>query len=110
MVIRSILRGPFMLARIARTPLVICCVLGLLGIQSLATEEDQPGPKKFKGRVIAPVMTAEGGGAEWLERRDRDESEQPEKVIDALKIAPGSVVADVGAGTGYFSLRIARRI
>ena len=55
-------------------------------------------------------MTAEGGGAEWLERRDRDETEQPDKVIEALKIPPGSTVADVGAGTGYFSLRIAKRI
>jgi SAM-dependent methyltransferase len=68
------------------------------------------GPRVYKGRVIAPVMTAAGGGAEWLERSDRDATEQPEKVIDALNIVPGSVVADVGAGTGYFSLRIAKRL
>jgi SAM-dependent methyltransferase len=72
--------------------------------------ETKNGLRIYKGRVIAPVMTAGGGGAEWLERPDRDETEQPDRVIDALKIAPGSLVADVGAGTGYFSLRIARKI
>lgn len=85
-------------------------------IRSFADDDDKPasksktGPRVYKGRVIAPVMTAAGGGAEWLERPDRDETEQPDKVIEALKIAPGSVVADVGAGTGYFSIRIAKKI
>ncbi len=72
--------------------------------------KQQSGPRVFKGRAIAPVMTAAGGGAEWLEREDRDATEQPDKVIEALKIPAGSVVADVGAGTGYFSIRIAKKI
>jgi ubiquinone/menaquinone biosynthesis C-methylase UbiE len=50
------------------------------------------------------------GGADWLDRDDRAESEQPERVLDALAITPDMQVADVGAGTGYFSLRIARRL
>src|SRR5262245_46748656 len=74
------------------------------------TRQTKNGPRIYKGRVIAPVMTAAGGGAEWLERLDRDQTEQPDRVIEALKIAPGSVVADVGAGTGYFSIRIAKKI
>jgi ubiquinone/menaquinone biosynthesis C-methylase UbiE len=49
-------------------------------------------------------------GASWLERPDRERTQQPEKVLDALKIAPGSTVADIGAGTGYFSLRLAGRV
>ena len=49
-------------------------------------------------------------GADWLERADREETEQPERVLDALELHAGDVVADVGAGTGYFSLRIARRV
>ena len=49
-------------------------------------------------------------GADWLERPDREATEQPERVLDALDLHPGDVVADVGAGTGYFSLRIARRV
>ncbi len=43
-----------------------------------------------------------------LERPDRDEYQQPEKVIEALNIKPGMVVADVGAGSGYFTRRFAK--
>jgi ubiquinone/menaquinone biosynthesis C-methylase UbiE len=60
------------------------------------------------GRVIAPVMSFQG--AEWLVRPEREQEEQPEKMLDALKLRPGDVVADVGAGVGYTSLRIARRV
>jgi len=49
-------------------------------------------------------------GADWLERSNREVTQQPEKVLDALKIAPGSTVADIGAGTGYFSVRLAKRV
>ena len=59
-------------------------------------------------RAIAPAMGF--GGASWLDRPEREKTEQPEKALDALAIAPGLVVADVGAGTGYFTLRIARRV
>ena len=65
-------------------------------------------PLTYKGRVIAPVMSAEG--ADWLVRADREEFEQPEKVVDALKFQKGMIVADIGAGVGYFSLRIAKRV
>jgi ubiquinone/menaquinone biosynthesis C-methylase UbiE len=65
-------------------------------------------PKTYKGRVIAPTMSYRGAG--WLERLDRETTEQPEKVLDALNIRPGSTVADIGAGTGYFSLRLAHRV
>ncbi len=49
-------------------------------------------------------------GADWLDRSDRDTREQPEKVLDALGVGSGMVVADVGAGTGYFTARMARRV
>jgi ubiquinone/menaquinone biosynthesis C-methylase UbiE len=67
-----------------------------------------PASKTFKGRVIAPPMSYRG--ADWLDRPDRERTQQPEKVLDTLKIAPGSTVADIGAGTGYFSLRLAKRV
>ena len=66
------------------------------------------GQPEYKGRRIAQVMGA--AGADWLTREDRERFEQPEKVLDALKIQPGMTVADVGAGNGYFSLRLARRV
>src|SRR5262249_5206449 len=65
-------------------------------------------PKTYKGRVIAPAMSYLG--ADWLEREDRETTDQPEKVLDALKITPSSIVADIGAGTGYYSLRLAKRV
>jgi SAM-dependent methyltransferase len=60
------------------------------------------------GRRIAPVMGA--GGADWLERGERETEENPDGALDAIGIKPGMVVADVGAGTGYMSLRMAKRV
>ncbi|HLX45795.1 MAG TPA: class I SAM-dependent methyltransferase [Bryobacteraceae bacterium] len=60
------------------------------------------------GRRIAPVMGV--GGADWLERSEREMEEHPDAALDAIGIKPGMVVADVGAGTGYMTLRMARRV
>jgi len=60
------------------------------------------------GREIAPVMGASGAG--WLDRPERETEEAPELALDALGLRAGMVVADVGAGTGYMSLRMARRV
>ncbi|HEX8200534.1 MAG TPA: methyltransferase domain-containing protein [Isosphaeraceae bacterium] len=64
--------------------------------------------KAYQGRPIADVMSYLG--ADWLIRGSREDEEQPEAMLDALKIAPGSTVADVGAGVGYTSVRLARRV
>ena len=67
---------------------------------------DPNGTGKFyMGREIAQVMGP--GGIEWLERPEREEEEHPAKVLDALDLHPGEVVADVGAGSGYFTFRMA---
>jgi ubiquinone/menaquinone biosynthesis C-methylase UbiE len=60
------------------------------------------------GRLIAPVMSA--AGADWLDRPEREKEENPELALDAIGIRPGMTVADIGAGTGYFSLRMAKRV
>lgn len=70
------------------------------------TRRDRPG--FYKGRRIADVMSF--AGADWLVRESREQEEQPEAMLDALKIAPGAIVADVGAGVGYTSLRLSRRV
>lgn len=60
--------------------------------------------KFYKGREIAKVM----GHTEalWLERPSRQTTEQPQQVVEALNLKPTDIVADIGAGTGYFSFRI----
>jgi len=60
------------------------------------------------GRRIAPVMGM--SGVEWLERSEREVEEMPETALDAIGVRPGMVVADVGAGVGYFSVRLAKRV
>ena len=66
------------------------------------------GREYYRGRQIAPVMGYQG--ADWLIRPEREQNEQPEKVLDVLKIEKGQTVCDFGAGNGYFSLRMARRV
>jgi ubiquinone/menaquinone biosynthesis C-methylase UbiE len=64
--------------------------------------------KVYMGREIAQVMGHLGAG--WLERPDREREEQPAKAIELMQLKPTDVVADIGAGTGYFSFRIARKV
>lgn len=60
------------------------------------------------GRPIAPVMGL--SGANWLDREERQREEQPDKALAAFDLRPGMFVGDVGAGTGFYSLRIAQRV
>ncbi len=71
-------------------------------------DRSQDGRQTYKGRPIADVMSYLG--ANWLFRPERELEEQPEKMLDSLGIKPGMTVADVGAGAGYQSLRLARRV
>jgi ubiquinone/menaquinone biosynthesis C-methylase UbiE len=49
-------------------------------------------------------------GADWLDRAERDSEEEPDHAIDVLKIAKGSSVADVGAGSGYMTIKLAKKV
>ncbi len=65
-------------------------------------------PGTYAGRPIAG--TCSHLGAAWLDRPEREAREQPDRVLDLLGIDAGSTVADVGAGTGYFTTRLAARV
>lgn len=62
----------------------------------------------YMGREIAQVMGP--GGLEWLDRPERAEEERPGLVIDAMGLREGDVVADLGAGSGYFTFRLAAKV
>lgn len=64
--------------------------------------------KFFHSREIAKVMGHPAIG--WLERDEREKEEAPSKVINALDLAPDAVIADIGAGSGYYSFRISPKV
>ena len=64
--------------------------------------------KFYMDREIAQVMGHLGIG--WLDRPEREKEERPAKLMKALKLQPGAVVADIGAGSGYFTFRLAREV
>ena len=92
--------------RAARRGLLAAAAIGLLaaGSASLAQQRRHP----VSGRVLAPTMGLEG--AAWLDRDEREAEEAPSKAIAALGIRQGAVVADVGAGSGYYTVRLARAV
>jgi ubiquinone/menaquinone biosynthesis C-methylase UbiE len=67
-----------------------------------------PGVHPISGRRIAAVMSHTA--ADWLDRPERVQEEQPDRALGVLGVRPGQVVADVGAGSGYYTVRLARRV
>ncbi|MEZ5419900.1 MAG: methyltransferase domain-containing protein [Vicinamibacterales bacterium] len=88
--------------RLARTALLA------LALAVAAAVPFAQGRHPVSGRVIAPVMGV--GGAGWLERPEREAEESPSTAIRALQLAPGQVVADIGAGSGYYTARMAAAV
>ena len=77
----------------------------LLGAAAIAISQD-PGTHPISGRRYALPMSVEG--AAWLERPERIAEENPDLALRLIGIARGSTIADIGAGSGYFTIRMAR--
>jgi SAM-dependent methyltransferase len=92
-------RGPI---RASSSALLAVVLAGTLAAQQ------RPGVHPISGRRIAPVMGYQG--AEWLERLERIEEEEPELALNVLQIPKGAFVADIGAGSGYMTERLAARV
>jgi SAM-dependent methyltransferase len=85
----------------------------LIGVVLLATvaavsTAQQPGVHPVSGRVFALPMGV--AGADWLDRREREAEENPDLAMRLIRVQRGSAVADLGAGSGYFTVRLARAV
>ena len=95
-----------------------CLVFGACGVRADAGLENSPyttglpsrdGIGKFyMGREISHVMGHLGAG--WLERPERERQERTDLLIAGLSLSDDFVVADIGAGTGYFTFPVAQRV
>src|SRR4051812_38060245 len=87
-----------------RLRIVLCLVLAVGGVEA----RQQPGRHPISGRVYAGTMDV--SGAAWLDRREREDEEAPQRAIGLLGVEKGASVADIGAGSGYVTLLLARRV
>jgi predicted methyltransferase len=76
----------------------------LLLLLALLSCQDAAVPRRTPARVVAPASV------EWLERSTREEEERPDIVLQAMALRDGDVVADVGAGSGFYTRRLARAV
>jgi len=82
---------------------VIVAIVAATGVYA-----QQPGKHPVSGRVYAQTMGVQG--ASWLDRPEREREEDPELAIRLLRIQKGATVADVGAGSGNITIRLAKAV
>jgi ubiquinone/menaquinone biosynthesis C-methylase UbiE len=87
--------------RVRWSGLVVLVLAAVVSAQS-------SGVHPISGRRFAPVMGYQG--ADWLERSERDDEEAPDVALNVLKIPKGASVADIGAGSGFITERLAARV
>lgn len=69
-----------------------------------------PSQQAAQRPVREPAAVMTWHGADWLERPEREREERPDLVLAEMKLKNGDIVAEVGAGSGYFARRIARAV
>jgi ubiquinone/menaquinone biosynthesis C-methylase UbiE len=93
-----------MLAKRIRSLVGVVALLAIVAATAIA----QAGVHPLSGRRYAATMGVEG--ADWLDRSERDQEEEPDRAIDVLKLQKGSTVADIGAGSGYMTEKLAKKV
>ncbi len=85
----------------------VAIALLLAGMPRAAQPQDTPGPSAFPApdRPVAGIISPE-----YSNEKTRDGHGEAERVLNALGIRPGQGVADIGAGLGYYTVRVARRL
>ena len=93
-----------------QTRFVALCSALVLGAAAIAAAQQiaSPGVHPISGRRYALTMSYLG--TDWLDRSERVQEEEPDAALDAIALAPGSVAADVGAGSGYMTVKMAKRV
>ena len=91
--------------RTCSVSIFICAGLLFVGLNSASA---QVLPVELPARVAAPFMSYQGAG--WLERPERVAEEMPDAVVAMMGLEDGDVVADIGAGSGFFTRRMARLV
>lgn len=86
----------------------IAAALVGIGLAAVLAAAQQPGVHPVSGRAFALPMGV--AGADWLERRERELEEDPDLAMRLMRVERGSTVADLGAGSGYFTVRLARAV
>jgi len=101
-------RLPVSVSLLRRIGWIWTLVLIVLLAAGVACAQQQPRQEPPARREPANVMSWEG--AAWLERDGRAQQEKPEEVVQAMEVREGMTVADIGAGTGFFTRRLAKAV
>jgi len=94
-------------SRRIRLALGLLTACGLVVIAAAAAAQSA-GIHPLSGRPYALPMSVEG--APWLDRRERVAEEEPDLALRLLQVAKGATVADIGAGSGYMTIRLAKLV
>jgi SAM-dependent methyltransferase len=91
----------------SRRRLVMGLATAWLAVASAPAAQDR-GVHPISGRPYAQTMSV--AGAAWLERPERVEEENPDLAMRLMDVQPGAQVADIGAGSGYYTVRLGRAV
>lgn len=81
----------------------VCCA-ALTACNMLPGQADQPRFPKAD-RPVSPIVSSR-----WSDEASRDKLDEGEKIMDIAGITPGMTIADIGAGEGYYTIRLAARV